>query len=219
MTVTPAGSSLVVDTGWLFRKAGITAPTAEQTQVAVDAILDAQSDVIAYLGRPITPTTYVEPHRYAYYDGWILEAAPDEPLIGIVSAVPELDATGAVTDYFTVTYTAGIDARTDPALEPIRRYVRVHALNSPDFTRMWKTATSAQGEIRSVSAEGQSVTFARANLGAGDTTPKPGSGEPGSLPTLGSLDRWRVAGRRAYQAPTRALSPWDTWDGGDRPWP
>lgn len=218
MTVTPpTGPALVVDVGWLFRKAGITAPTDAQTQVAVDAILEAQSDVIAYLGRPITPTMYVEPHRYAYYDGWILEAAPDEPLIEIVSAVPELGPTGAPTDYFTVTYTAGIDARTDPSLEPIRRYVRVHALNSPDFTRMWKVATKAEGEVRSLSAEGQSVSFAPATLGGGGG--KPGSGEPGSLPTLGSLDRWRVAGRRAYQAPTRTLSPWDTWDGGDRPWP
>lgn len=200
MTVTPAEDPrLVVAPVDLLRRAGITDPTEAQILTATDAILDAQADVVAYLGRPITPTTYTETDRFAYYDGWRLEAAPDEDLIEIVSVTPQLVA-GVPTDYFTVTYIAGIDAATDPVLDPIRRYVRVHAMNSPEFTRMWKTATKAEGDVRSLSAEGQSVSFSPPTLGGGGG--KAGSGEPGTLPTLGSLDRWRLAGRRAYQAPS-----------------
>lgn len=201
----PEDVSLVVTPEEVAVKAGMTLPLSLDDREAVeDAIRDAQADVEAYLGRPLVPTTYVEQDRLPWHDGWYLVAAPDEPLIRVLSTVVQLDPVdGAVTDYFTVTYLAGIDARNDPALRPIRRYVLAHAMNSPEFTRMWRTRTDAKGVVKNLSAEGQSVTFATPTLSGSETASKPGSGEPGALPTLGSLDRWRVAGRRVHQAPSQ----------------
>lgn len=197
----PIDDTLVVSPESVAVKVNIALPlTPERRDIIVESIRDAQADVTGYLGREIVPTAYVEHDRYAYPDGWNLTARGDDPVIRVLSAVPQLDSAGVPTDYFTVTYLAGLDARTDPTLRPIRRYVTAHALNSPEFTRMWRIATSTKGEVRSVSAEGQSISYAAATLGGGGSA---GSGAPGALPTLASLDRWRVAGRRVHQGATR----------------
>ena len=207
----PEDPSLVVSAESVAVKAKIPLPlTPEQRETITDAIRDAQADVVAYLGREITPTLGTEYQRWAWAgDEWNLVGLGDEPLIRVVSAVPETDpVTGVPSDYFTVTYLYGIDARTDERLHPIRRYVRLHAMNSPDVVGLWKVVTGAKGEVRSVSAEGQSVSFAAPTLsGSATTGTKPGDLTPGSLPTLASLDRWRLAGRRVHQGPTRS-SDW-----------
>lgn len=192
---------LIIEPEALAKAAGIPLPLDDaQTETITEAILDAQADVVAFLGQPITPETFVQTDCYPYGDAWVLTAHGDTDIVDIVSVAPQT-AGGQPTGYFTVTYTAGLDAANDPALRPIRRYVKAHALNSPEFVRTWKDATGAQGEVRSVTASGQSITLSGATLGGGGG--KPGSGEPGALPVLGSLDRWRVAGRRVYQARTR----------------
>jgi hypothetical protein len=146
---------------------------------------------------------------YPFAGGWSFPDE-DETILNVVSVVPEMhDGTPPVpTGLFTVTYRVGLDAANDPALRPIRRYVLAHAMNSPEVVRVWKIATGTKGEVRTLSAEGQSVSFTAPTLGGGGG--KAGSGEPGSLPTLASLDRWRLAGRRVYQAPTRygLREPW-----------
>lgn len=201
MTEPQTEAGLVVTPEALAAAAGVATLTTVQRAAVVEAIRDAQDDVVAYLGVPITPTVRVAHGCYPYVNGWSL---PDgDLLIDVVSVTPETypeDST-QVTGLFTVTYRTGLDAANDPELRPIVRYVRAHALNSPEFTRLWKTATGAQGEIRNVSAEGQSISFTAATLGGGGG--KAGSGEPGALPSLASLDRWRVADRRVHQAPTR----------------
>lgn len=203
----PDDPELVVTPETIAARAKIPLPLApDDRDVIRDAILDAQADVVAYLGRPITPTTYVERDRYAWPQGWDLVSAPDEPLIDVVSAVPQLDTYNAPTGYFTVTYVAGIDAKHDAALSPIRRFVKAHALRSGDVELLWKRVVQPAGTIKNVSAEGQSVTYDTPTLGGSNegTAKGAGSGAPGSLPTLASLDRWRLAGRRVHVARGRA---------------
>lgn len=212
MTVTPpdpdAMAVLVVSPETLAKKIrGIPTPlSAEHEETLRDAILDAQTDVEAYLGRPIVPTRYIESDRWAYFDGesFNLTMLGDEPLITIENVVAQV-IEGQPTGYYTVTYLAGIDARTDSVLRPIRRFVELHAMHSPAIVQWWKVVTKAKGEVRSESAEGQSVSFSPASLsGNAVTGVKPGDFTPGSLPTMASLDRWRVAGRRVHQGPTLA---------------
>lgn len=213
----PADADLVVTPEQVALKARIPTPlSAESRAVIADAIRDAQADVAAYLGRDsLTPIERVETGLFPFGDEWDLRGLGDDDLIRVVSAVPET-FNGVQTGYFTVTYLCGIDALNDPGLHAIRRYVKAHAMNSPDVVTLWKTVTKAAGEVRSVSAEGQSVSFAAPTLsGSATTGTKPGDLTPGSLPTLASLDRWRLAGRRVYQAPTR-VSVWPF--SGDR-WP
>ncbi len=196
----PDDPSLIISPEVIAARAGIPLPlTDDQRETLTEAILDAQSDVSAYLGVPLTPEVFVQRDLWPDRDQWTLTAHGDLDIVGVLSADPQMFA-GAPTGYFTVTYAAGLDARNDSLLRPIRRYVRAHAMNSPEVVRAWKVAVNPSGEIRSLSAEGQSVSFTAPTLGGG--TGKAGSGEPGTLPTLGSLDQWRVAGRRVHQGPT-----------------
>lgn len=191
---------LIVQPEVLATAAGIEGTlTDAQRNTIAEAIRDAQDDVVAFLGRPLRPVQYVETRRWPYYDGWVLEAAPDEPIVQVDSVVAETNADDQPTDYFTVTYTAGIDAFTDPTMRPIRRYVKAHAMNSPDFLRLWRTLTTTKGVIKTITAESQSVTFTPATLNESTSETKAGSGAPGALPLIGSLDKWRLSGRRIYQ--------------------
>lgn len=203
----PEDDSLIVSPEYLAKRAKMTLPLSEDDRETIrEAILDAQSDVVAYLGRPILPAVRVEANVFPYPDGWRLNSLGDDDLIGIVSAVAETDpGTGEPNGLFTITYRYGIDARLDE-YRPIRRYVIAHTLNSSEFTTLWSARTKAKGRITSLSAEGQSVGFAKPTLGREDTG-KPGDLSPGSLPTLASLDYWRLAGRRVHVATTRT-SDW-----------
>lgn len=188
--------------------AGITLPLGEaRREVIVEAILTAQADVYAYLGRQPMPQMIRETGRHPWPDGWHLDAHGDEPIITVLEALPEQNIEGWPTGLYTVTYLAGINARDDVTYAPIQRFIKAHAMNSPEFVRMWKSATKARGDIRSISAEGQSVSWTPASLGGGGG--RPGDGSPGSLPTLASLDRWRVAGRRVHQGPSQSWHAYD----------
>lgn len=198
----PEDPTLIVSPEAVAKKAGMTLPLTEaQRETIVEAILDAQADVSAYLGRAIVPTIYTETGRYDDGTGHWNITPLDEPVIEVIDATPETSQ-GDPTGYFTVTYRAGLNAKDDPDLRPIRRYVTAAAMNAPEFVLMWRTATSAKGEIKSVTTEGQSITYNTASLGGG------GKGQPGELPGKNSLDRWRVAGRRVFQRPTVPRPPW-----------
>jgi hypothetical protein len=116
---------------------------------------------------------------------------------------------------YTVTYRAGLDAGGERVFEPIVRYVREHAMGSEPVQglrrrlRLDDTRT-----VTSISVTGQSVSYKDVRDSAAAA---PGSGVPGSLPTLASLDRWRIAGRRVYQRATVAWSPWPYDDGYTSP--
>jgi hypothetical protein len=208
----PDDPTLVVSPEALAARIRMPLPLDEDTrEVIEDSIRDAQADVEAYLGQPVVPTEFVQQHCWPYPGGWMLTVHDDAFFIGVVSVAAEYDTDGVTaTGYFTVTYTAGLDAKNDPSLRPIRRFIMAAAANSEDVTLLWRTATGSKGAIKSVSAEGQSVSFDPAYpLGAPPPSGR-GSGakpvearQPGELPTFGWLDRWRVAGRRVYQGATR----------------
>jgi hypothetical protein len=187
--------------------------TQDQYDVIEAAILDAQADVEAYLGRPIMPVERVETGRWPYADGWDLDPG-DEPRtsITVLSSAAETDENGSATGYFTVTYRVGLNAKTDRDLRPVLRFIAYAAMNTDAVVQTWAKATKAKGPVKSMGAEGQSVTFDRPNLGVTGT--KPGDLAPGSAPTLRSLDRWRLAGRRVYQGRTRTTD----WPFTGAPW-
>lgn len=194
---------LIVSIADLAPRLGWSPPNAEQRRALTDALEDAHDDVEAYLGQPITPTTATETGRFAYANGWELEREP----LRIVSATPEKGPGGELTGMFTVTYEWGLDAAGDPELRPIRRYIIAQALQHPSVVTLWQASQGdAARRVRSLSAEGQSVSFdyltpggaevARNANGTATAATSAASGPP-----LSSLDRWRIAGRRVYQRP------------------
>lgn len=193
------GVALIVTADYIARRLGLPRPLSADDQWTVEeAITEAQSDVEAYLGRAITPTQYTETGLWKAFDGSYLLTY--WPLVDIVSETAETDPdTAQLLGTWTVVYTAGLDAANDPLLAPIRRYVVAAAMNSPSVTDLWEAAQPSAGRVvTSVSAEGQSVSYANTSPAGGQIGPA-GSGSPGALPLLSSLDRWRIAGRRVFQ--------------------
>lgn len=207
----PEIPDLIVSPEKLAKKARIPLPLSEDDrELIVECIRDAQADVIAHLGRQIMPTTFTENGRYDVGGNWDLTPL-DEPVIDVLSAVPEM-SNGQPTGGFTITYVAGLNAKDDPALSPIRRYVTAHAMNSPEFVQLWKTATKIKGDIKSVTTEGQSISYDKVSLGGG------GKGQPGELPDKSSMDYWRLRGRRVFQRRTAHREPWPYTGYSGRTW-
>lgn len=195
----PQIPDLIVSPETLARKAKIPLPLSEEDrEQIIECIRDAQADVVSYLNRAIMPTAYTETHRYDDGGQWNLTPL-DDPIIEITSVVPET-SNGQPTGYFTITYTAGLNSKDDPALSPIRRYVTAAAMNSPEFTLLWKNATKAKGDIKSVTTEGQSIAYDKPTLGGG------GKGQAGELPSLDSLFYWKRLS--VFQRRTPHREPW-----------
>lgn len=196
---------LIVPAEDVARRLGLKQPLAEDDRWVIEqAIGDAQDDVAAYLGRGLLPQQYTDHHRIPHLHGWELE---NDPLISVDSFTEETDVDGDPTGRYTVVYTAGLDAANNPELRPIRRYVAVHAFFSPDVQTMFRRVAPDRARLlQQVNVEGQSVTYVDTYAAPG----APGSGGPGSLPTLESLDRWRLAGRRVVQhrTPYGQTQPW-----------
>ena len=114
-------------------------------------------------------------------------------------------------------YVAGLNARDDEELSPIKRFIRIHAMYDPAVQILFR---GLRGDIAtrvmSGSVQGQSATLA-------DAYPTPGGGSmrspaavtaqlsmPGAPPTLQTCDRWRLAKRRVHQRRTRPgdAAPW-----------
>jgi hypothetical protein len=198
---------LVIPVERIATHLGLTEPLdAATTEVIATAIYNAQAEVEGYLGRPITPTVFVQTGCIAYSDGWHLS---ESKVISIDSVVPENDpVNGQPTGTYTVTYTAGIDA-SQPIYLPIRRYVESTALRDGEISRIWQEIQGKKAQrVRSVSVEGQSISYEYLTPGGVESlaSSRAGSG-PGltaGAPTLKSLDRWRLAGRRAFQRPGRS---------------
>lgn len=200
----PEVPDLIVSPEKLAKKAKIPLPLSEENrELIIDCIRDAQADVISYLGRQIVPTVFSEAGRVDVFGHWDLTPL-DIPLIEITGVTTEM-SNGQPTGRFTITYSAGLNVKDDPALSPIRRYITAHAMNSPEFVLLWREATKIRGNIKSSTTDGQSVSYDTPTLGGGGVA---GSGAPGALPTKASIDKWRLAGRRIYQRPTRHRPPW-----------
>ncbi|MBO1413226.1 hypothetical protein [Streptomyces sp. FH025] len=184
---------LIVTAEEIARRLGITVPLGEDNRLRIEtAIEDAQDALIGHLGRPLLPAQYTESGVRAGADGWVLHHAP---VIAVTSAVLDTGTSAGPfgTPTYTVTYTAGIDARADPQTAPLRLWVRATACHHP----LLADAPARRRRVASASVEGQSVTY--------DTAAEP----PLVLapPDLATTDRWRLRGRRVYQAPTRPNPP------------
>lgn len=194
--------ALLVSPDDVARRLRMVVPVLDPDERALltEAITDVQTLVEGYLGRPLTPVTYVEhlspiPPTLLMPDesGWPVS---NTPLIAIVSAVADLDVDGRATGTYEVTYTAGVDLSAQPL---VLQYIRAHAARHPLVSPLADPATRV---VRSASREGQSLTFEDASK-AGVS-----AGEAGPLPTLSSLDRWRVAGRQMYVRPGQSPNPY-----------
>ena len=199
---------LIIQADTVARLAGLPRPLDTDGQWLVEqAILDAQSDVTAYLGRPITPLIATENNLWPQSATlsltdprqWLL---CNRPVIEVLTTDEETDDPFPFGTY-TVTYTYGLNAVIDPQMEPIRRWIRAAAVASPEVASVWMSVDPSGGGgrvINSLSAEGQSVSYGAVTVpGAGAGGGAAGSGAPGAVPLLSTLDRWRVAGRRVFQ--------------------
>ncbi|MFB9880820.1 hypothetical protein ACFFMN_22960 [Planobispora siamensis] len=203
----PTSPVLIVSPSELARRMSIPQPMTEGDRWVVEqAIVDAQTDLESYLGRPITPRTYTQAGLWpdpGQPFGWHLA---HQPVIAVISSTPEV-VDGQPTGRYSVVYTAGLDAATDPALEPMRRLVRAHAMASAPLRELARRLAPQPPRLpQSITVEGQSVTYANDN----DSGQQVADGDRavGSLPTFASCDQWKVRGRRAYQEPSRASAPW-----------
>lgn len=196
---------LVVQPEHIARRLGLPQPLDEHDRWIIEqAIIDAQADLEAYLGRSITAQTYTETHMLPLGGHYNLT---HWPVIAVTSTTAETDpATGQPTGYYTVVYTAGLDGVADPELEPIRRFVRTHALYSDGVQRLFRRLIPDQArKVAALGVEGQNVTYADTYQVREDAAEL---GLPGALPTLKSCDRWRLAGRRVHQGPTQVNELW-----------
>lgn len=194
---TPPAPPLIVPVDVIARRLGLPDPLTEDDEwLIAEAIADAQSDLEAHLGRPVTPREYTEMGRFPFAGGFRLA---QDPVVEVVSTTAETDpGTGQPTGLFTVVYTAGLDGALDPDLAPLRRYVTAHTIYSAGVQAILRRlAPESAQRVRTVAVEGQSVTYEDVYARSAE------AGAVGSLPTLKSCDRWRVAGRRVHQAATR----------------
>ncbi|MEW9530768.1 hypothetical protein [Microbispora sp. NPDC049125] len=193
---TPAPPPLVVSVSDLARRLGLPLPLDEGDRWIVETVIrDAQADVESYLGRPITPATYTDTGLFPRWDGRWDVTHP--PVREVISATPE-ELLGSETGRYTVVYTSGLDVAADPELEPVRRFIRAHAMHFPEMRALaQRLAPDAGRAVASVTVEGQSIAYEATEESAAG-----GVGQVGSLPDFTSIDRWRVKGRRVHQPPS-----------------
>jgi hypothetical protein len=203
----PVRPDLVVSPEELATRLGLPLPisAADRTALA-DSILDAQTDVVSYLGRPILPALITERRSWPWpLGGWKLSQSP---VIEVITEIEVFDDVDQPTGYWDVTYRAGLDARSDESLRPIRRLVLALAAQSDNSVRLWTesghgaAATDDAGlgprRIKSVSAEGQSVSYEFGRPGDAGQTPG-AAGAIGGPIRWASIDQWRIRGRRVFQ--------------------
>lgn len=142
--------------------------TEENRPVVLEALYDAQADVEAHCGQPIPARTVVETTVPDGRGGWVLASDPLR-----VTLTEDLgDGT------WRVTYLVGRD--DDRAVRAARRYVKAAALAA-----LRDGGVAARG-IRSVSVEGQAISYDLSGSGDPDL-----AGGPVSIKTL---DRFRRVG-------------------------
>lgn len=207
---------LIIAADDIAQHLGLPLPLDSGTSFIVsEASTAAQSDLESYLGRPAVPAQYTDYHRMPHMRGWRLK---NYPVLSIDQVTPETDpVSGQPTGLFTVTYTAGLDAVNDPNLEPIRRFVRLHAMFDPAVQIVFRAQRpDIATRVMNGSTQGQSATITDtypAMTGASMRSPAAVSASmtmPGSLPTLATCDMWRISKRRVHQRPTRMgdTAPW-----------
>ncbi|MFG1977003.1 hypothetical protein ACGFJC_47390 [Nonomuraea fuscirosea] len=172
--------------------AGLTLPVGEADLPAVqEAISSAHRRATAFLNRPTMPAQFVQTGVVAGGSGWLLE---HDPVIEVVSAVPELDQVGGYpTGRYTVTYRAGLDPDADPAYgAALDEWVIAAAAASPLVRRIAQNTAGAR-IVAQVNVEGQGVTYESTAPAAGSGSAA--AGAPPSLEDLRPWKRWHVSQR------------------------
>lgn len=176
------------------RRLGVTVPTPAQLERITDAIIDAQDAVEGYLNRSLFPTTVVQVdqspragHPLTSYAAWDYEQYDDDVAVA--------SATETGPDAYTVTLTIGLDG---PNTRPIVRYVVWHAAES---LRLDPSSGMGKLAVKSVSAEGQSVSYEAAQARDGNA---------GAAPKLDDLRAFRRYSAFKRDQPVRA--PWPHGD-------
>ncbi|MEU1592776.1 hypothetical protein ABZ468_07920 [Streptomyces sp. NPDC005708] len=197
----PLGLGLVTSPEAVAKMLGVPLPiTADQRGDLEAAIRNAQSDVVAYLGRPVVPrivslsaATPCWTDNLEDTDAWPL---PEQDDIVQVSAYKDRgDGT------YDAEFLVGLDGATE---QPIVRYVTAHAAESE---RQRPGGVGSEGRrVSSVSAEGQSISYEQA----------PPAGQAGALPTLDSLSRLRRKLYAPLNRPHRAPFPYSGYPGRRR---
>ncbi|MFJ5143053.1 hypothetical protein [Streptomyces sp. NPDC088707] len=185
----PLGTGLLASAEQIADKLNVPLPlSAAQREAFRDAIADAQSDVAGHLGRPLLPTprTLTDARPLFGYD--LLDARA-WPLNGVDDIVTVAGVTEKADDRYDVDLLVGLDAAAE---KPIVRYVVAHAAE----TLRNDPAAGGGRRVTSVSAEGQSISYEAA----------PSAGQPGSLPTLDSLNDFRKLLLRPL--PVVPAQPW-----------
>jgi hypothetical protein len=207
----PVRADLVLSPEDLAVRLGLALPiNAALRETLTSVLLDAQDDVVAYLGRPILPAVYTDRRTWPAGGAWTLS---NSPVLSVLSEVEELDDAGTATGYWLVTYQAGLDVRGDPTYRPIRRVLLAHAAEHPTSVRLWSSAGdgTAGGDrrVKSVGAEGQSVSYEYVTPGGGRTDTAASADVVGGPVRWTSIDRWRLRARRVFTR--RDLSRHDTF--------
>jgi hypothetical protein len=197
VTTPPETPATVVPVEDVARQLGLPLPvTDEQRWLIEQALLDAEGAVVAYLGRPIVAVEQTLEDLYPV-PGMPLDdprAWPQAQEL-LDDRLKVLETTDNGDGTYTVRFLVGLDVAGDPSLRRIWTYLRDAAVeslrNNPDLgfgTR----------RVSSVSAEGQSVSYANATPG--------GAEAPGAPPTLDSLKRWKRRAIHMRRTPTP--TPW-----------
>ncbi|MEQ7008476.1 hypothetical protein ABN028_20080 [Actinopolymorpha sp. B17G11] len=196
----------VVPTEDVARLLGLPDPLpADKAWQIEQALLDAEGAVVGHIGRPIVAVEKTLTDQYPV-PGIALtdpDAWPDAQ-VQLDDRIKVLETTATEGGRFTVRFLVGLDVANDPELRRIYTFIRDSAVeslrNNPD-------GGIGTRRVSSVSAEGQSVSYANDTPG--------GAAAPGAPPTLDSLNRWKR--RAAYMRRTPRPVPWP-YAGDTRSW-
>lgn len=177
---TGAPEGFVVGPAEVGRRLGLTPEQITANEPALlDAIDDVTADVEGRLGRPVMPVLLTDTLPWNP-DGWDYTVTP---------LIERLSATARDDGEYDVTYRGGINAATDPAYRPIRRYIIAAAVEQ--FRTSPAGVALDLQRVKSMSVEGQSISF--------DT---PAEGAVGGVPdfsaTCGRFRRRGVFSRPRY---------------------
>ena len=199
----------VVTAEQIARKFRMELPLTPEMQSYIEEhIEDAEGDVQGYLRRPLTARTEtlegLLPRPGGDLDDW--KTWPQ--------AVAQFDDHVTVDSYvvnaedaeaFDVTFKVGLDVANDPELRPIKRWVIAAACealrNAPEFAE-----AEVARRVRTVSADGQSVTYDTPSQSGGSD----GGGRlPGAPPPIDTLSQWRRTSVYTRPRPPTRAWPYD----------
>ncbi len=200
----PTDSGLVVSPESVAVRLGVALPlTAEARETISAEIRSAMADVENYLNRPLIPTEVLIPDARPSWDvdlwdwdraWWPYNSAGWRDEVSIVGWTgPDADG------QYKLRVAVGMDGSR---VEAITRFVRLHATESVRSNTAYGLGSR---EVRSLSAEGQSISYVDAPSGGGSGGS--GAAAAGSMPTFDSLRRYKKPSIYMNPAPSGGVWP------------